>query len=366
MSVERYAHSRKVELGRSLLKRRKVYLDARFWIILRDTASGARAGSNDRKLLHHLQRGVRSGQLVCPISTDMLMKLEKQPKTPGRRQATAEVIDELSMGVSAIDPRTLLGTEVHRLLLEARGGFDLHPMQELIWTKAAYALGDVYPILSGIDNELQVHIPKDFYDHLWRRPVVEIAQTMSDDPQERRDMARLTAETNENNSRHRDDLRSFGDAYDTELRGIVEVAGEIAADVAAELANREAGGKLTPTVDERASSVNMCRNLLYHAMLKSEYRTKLRTIHIGASIHAGMRWDKDRKFKVNDWHDFGHAGIALGYCDAFLTEKSLHHLVTRPQLDLEKINGCRVASNIRDAVDIVRSLTRYQDDVGLG
>lgn len=358
MSVERHARARKIELGRSLLGRRKVYLDARFWILLRDTASGSRTGVTERKLLHHLRRGVRSGRLVCPISTDMLMELEKQPRTPGRRQATAELIDELSIGVAAMDPQTLLGTEIHRFLLEARGGVDLHDMQELIWTKVALALGDVHPVLADVDDEQQSRMQKQFYDHLWNRPLAEIAHAMGDDLQERSALARLTSETNENNRRHRDELRSFEGAYDVELRGVVEIAGEIAADVITEVASREAGRNDVPTSEERASSVNMCRNLLYHAMKRPENRAALRTMHIGASIHAAMRWDKERKFKVNDWHDFGHAKIALAYCDAFLTEKSLHHLVTKAQLDLEKVNGCRVASTKEDALGIVLSLMR--------
>lgn len=358
MTAERHARDRKIELGRSLLDRRKIYLDARFWILLRDTVAGLRTGSAERKLLHHLRRGVRSGRLVCPISTDMLMELEKQPKTPGRREATAELIDELSLGVSAIDPQLLLGTEVHRFLLAAKGGVDLHTMQELIWTKVAYALGDVHPVLAGVDEDTQARMQCDFYDHLWDKPVAEIARAMGDDLQERRDFKVLTAETNENNRKHRDELRSFEGAYDIELRGVVEIAGEVAADVITQLASREAGRELKLMSEERAQSVNMCRNLLYHAIKKPENRAALRTIHIGASIHAGMRWDKARKFKPNDWHDFGHARVALGYCDAFLTEKPLHHLVTRPQLDLETVNGCRVASSVEDALAIVRSLDR--------
>jgi hypothetical protein len=55
----------------------------------------------------------------------------------------------------------------------------------------------------------------------------------------------------------------------------------------------------------------MCRNLLYHAFKKPETRDALRTIHVTASIHAGMRWDKDRKFKPNDYYDFEHATAAL-------------------------------------------------------
>ena len=88
--------------------------------------------------------------------------------------------------------------------------------------------------------------------------------------------------------------------------------------------------------------MHICRNLLYHAFKKPETRNGLRSLHIGASIHAAMRWDKKRKFKPNDYYDFEHATAALSYCDAFLTEGSLHSLATRPQVNLEAVNGCWV------------------------
>ena len=82
----------------------------------------------------------------------------------------------------------------------------------------------------------------------------------------------------------------------------------------------------------------------------------MRTLHVKVAIHAAMRWDKERRFKVNDWHDFGHATIALTYCDAFFTEGPLRHLVTSRGPGLEVINDCRVASSADDALRIVRRL----------
>jgi hypothetical protein len=122
------------------------------------------------------------------------------------------------------------------------------------------------------------------------------------------------------------------------------------------LADSDAGHPLSPTPEERASSVNMCRNQFYRAFKKPGTKDALRALHIGASIHATMRWDKHRKFKPNDYYDFEHATAALSYCDAFLTEGSLRDLVTRPQINLEAINSCRVFSNVQAAADHVRGL----------
>jgi len=74
-------------------------------------------------------------------------------------------------------------------------------------------------------------------------------------------------------------------------------------------------------------------------MKKPEHRAMLRSMHIQASLHASMRWDKQRKFRPNDYYDFEHATAALGYCDLFLTEGPLHVMVKRPQVNLQRLQG---------------------------
>ena len=334
------------------------YLDMRFWIIARDAAIGVRTEPVARKLLHYLRRGVANGRLVCPINASMFLELMKQPYSPGRRIGTAQLIDELSLGISMIPSRIVMGTEIHSFLLNVKGDAELYPIQELIWTKVAFALGDTYPSLAALSPVEELTIQKSFFDYLWNHSLSELVKTMGDKIPPSDGFAELSYDTNLKNAEHRDELRSFAQTHDTELRGAIEVAGDIAADVIHQLAERDAGCELPATPEERANSVIICRNLLYHAFKKPQTKYSLRYLHIGASIHAAMRWDKDRKFKPNDYYDFEHATAALSYCDAFLTEGSLHGLVTRPQVDLESVNGCRVFSDVDAAVEHVRQLSK--------
>lgn len=353
MNIERHSRACQIDLGRRLADRKKVYLDTCFWIIARDVFLGVRNDTPAVDLLTHLRRGVTNGQLVCPISHSLFLELFKQPYMPERRIGTAKVIDELSLGVSIVPPPVVMGTEIHRFLLETKGDVELHPIQELIWTKVAYVLGDQYPSLPDLSQADELEIQEHFFDHLWDKSLAEIVEVIGGEAPLRNEFQELSERTNRQNAAHKDELRSFAQTYDIELRGVVELAGDIAADVICELAQKEAGHDLFPTYDERASTVNMCRNILYHALKKPDTKSALRSIHIGASIHAGMRWDKKRQFKPNDYYDFEHATVALGYCDAFFTEKPLHYLVTRPQLDLENVNGCEVVSDIQNAADLV-------------
>lgn len=357
MSIERHSRARQIDLGQSLVGRHKIYLDACFWIAVRDVALGVRVDPAACKLLYYLRRGVSNGTLVCPISAAMFLELMKQRYSLGRRIGTAQIIDELSLGVAMVPTHIVMETEIHGFLSRYSGGADLHPVQELIWTKVAYVLGNTYPSLAQLCPADELDLQKSFFDHLWSHSLIGIVKTIGDNFLEVDGYDKLSCETNEENGKRKVELRSFARTYDIELRGIVEIAGEIAADVMNEMTQNQTGHETPPSPEQRAGIVNMCRNLLYHAFKKPEVKDALRCIDIGASIHASMRWDKSRLFKPNDFYDFEHAIAALSYCDAFLTEGPLHDLVTRPHVNLEAVNGCRVFSNIDAGADYVRQLS---------
>jgi hypothetical protein len=277
MDIDRHSRARPVELGRWIAGRKKVYLDACYWIIIRDMALGVRTGAVEQKLLHFLRRGVARGDLICPISAAMFMELMKQPYTPERRIATAALIDELSFGVSMILPKIVVGTEIHSFLLRTLRGGELYPMQELIWTKVSYSLGNMYPSLEQLSAEELHRFQVGFFDYLWDVPLSQIVGLIGDTPGPTDDFRKLSEETNRDCARFAHELRSFEGTYDIELRGAVELLGDVAADVIEHLNEKDLGRAPTPTAEERAFTVNAYRNVLYHAMQKPEHRDLLRS-----------------------------------------------------------------------------------------
>lgn len=75
-----------------------------------------------------------------------------------------------------------------------------------------------------------------------------------------------------------------------------------------------------------------------------------------ATLHAAVRANRGRKFKPNDLPDFDHAAAAMGYCDAFFTDHKLCKLLTLPPVQLATFFGCRVLSEVRDAVQWLEAL----------
>jgi hypothetical protein len=114
-------------------------------------------------------------------------------------------------------------------------------------------------------------------------------------------------------SQHAHGLKSFAQALDDEIRGAVSAVG----DIIMEVLNEKAARKGIPPAAEGSESYykaqNAFQNIIYFALKKKpECRLQLPSFYIEACLHAAFRWDKTRRFKPNDMHDFHHACAALG------------------------------------------------------
>lgn len=356
--LDHYVRERQIELARSIQHRKKIYLDLRFWIYAREAAADESADPANRKLLHLLKRGVERGQLVCPISESTFLEVMKQANTTTRRIATARIIDELSLGVSFTTGRTRIGTEISHFFYKGAGQTNLYDMQELVWTKLAYAMGYIHPSAAELDKATELSAQKFVFDEMWQMTLTHMVTTIGDawkpDPEERKQAA---ARLNEEMKRPEHTTVSYQQTYRDEIVGSADVCQDLAADAMAGMAER--AGVPPPAKGSAAweESGRMCRNLMIAAFEQNpETKSMLRTMHIMASLHAGMRWEKTAKFTANHYYDFEHAAGALAYCDAFFTEGFLSNLVNAKHTGLVGLNSCATTADINEAVEIVRAL----------
>jgi hypothetical protein len=95
--------------------------------------------------------------------------------------------------------------------------------------------------------------------------------------------------------------------------------------------------------------------MIREAFRNKRITTEMPSISIPAALHALVRLDRNRNYKKGDFEDFRHATSAIGYCDMFLTEASLRHLVYDSNLGCESNYQCVVLS---DCQQIYESLSR--------
>lgn len=360
-SLERHITARTVDLGQSIVHRKKIYLDLNFWIKIRDAALGTNTDSNIHEFLNLLRKGVACGNLICPLSKSIFIEMTKQAPNQKGRIATAKLIDELSLGISFIPNRDLVGKEIQRWLFEIQGHRNLHDMQDLIWVKAGYTLGYYFPELSEfeIDQTDEDDLQKKCFDGIWYITTTDMVNSTLSMKFGRDYIDQTIEEINRRNAEHSHELISFEKSYDIELRGMIECYGPVAAQIIKQISSPLDGWPLSDSPEDKEYREIGAKNLMYEEIKMHHRNDRLRSIHIYSSIHAAMRWDKTRQFKTNDYYDFEHAQVALGYCDAFFTERPLKHLVTRPPLCLTEMNGCVVIaiSDVTAAVEYLKSLS---------
>jgi hypothetical protein len=353
MDIDQYVRSHQIALAHEINRRKKIYLDLRFWIMVREVAAGNSHDALEQKLLNLLREGVSQEKIVCPISENTFMELMKQKNTSSRRSATANIIDELSLGAALIPIDMRVGTEIAHFIHSKASAADLHPVSELVWSKLIYVLGFVHPSLPELDPETELHAQKLFFEEVWNTPLSTMVEMIGDGeipPSDRFD--KLATYLNQKNVAHADELKSFAQVYKKELSGAIDIFGAVGADVLRSMAKAQGIEPPPPESAQAYALVNKCKNLLLRAFSKDGAKNALRTIHIHACLHANLRWNKNRQFEANDFHDFNHAAAALAYCDAFLTERSLRTLATAKNTNLESINGCRVTDNVVEAIQI--------------
>lgn len=356
ITIERHSRARQIELATSLEGRRAIYLDLRFWIYLRDAERSGNTGLRGR-LLGELRRVVASKTAFCPITDSTFLEVFKQ--TDGHTRAlTAKLIDELSLGITLIPLDLRIGTEIAHLLHAALAPDLVYPLHHLVWSKLSYTLGFFHPTNIAFDGPTALAIQKAFFDHMWTIPLVEMDRYLGDNMSKDDPLSfeGTAHRINEANRQHASSLKSFKQTYQTELLGVLDLYAERAADILSNTAPSSVGPPPPHGSPERQKYEQQCLALLVESMKTDHGKNTMRTLYIQTCLYAAVRWDKKQQLEANDFFDFQHASAALGYCDAFFTERGLRSLVTRGDLGLDKRFDCFVTSKVEEAVLYVQSI----------
>jgi hypothetical protein len=349
---------RKLQLATQLEGVRKIYLDTNYWVSLRDTCLGRSRGRVYDELYATLHKLVSSGAAICPISGYTWFELDRQ--TDSRtRIATARLIDELSRGVGIESPDERFRIELLNFMVSSVAPhLNLIPPKQLVWTKASYLLGNHDPFSRAFDPDDMVAFQKAWFDMYWEVPLAEIFARLDPGPSGKSMWEAVAREQTQGKIDYPATGRSFKDILMDEIHGVVEASPQIIDDVTAYCFSLVMNKQPTETDLADIRSSNLFSNLIRLAFQNDKITTELPGFRIYASLHAAVRMDTERRFKPNDQYDFGHAAAALPYCDAFLTEGSLRHLIMTPPVALHRLYGTTVISDPHAALEYLTSDTQ--------
>lgn len=355
VTTDQYVDARRIQLGREVYAKRKVYLDTKFWILLRDVLLRRNAQPELAELYSTLRDGVLAGTLICPISETTFFEIYKQ-QDPKTRRATVALVDELSLGVTLADHFERARTELSYLLHTLSKRSDLHELDHLVWNKVSFVLGVSHPTDTPFSEEEERAIQKAFFDHMWSLPMATMEEHLGGTQLRSMDYDGLAQSLNAENAAHADECRSFEQFYHNEFLGGIEISAPVVAPVMETWYAKATGRQeqFDPSLAKQAE--NMLLSILSEAIKKNDFRRTLRTAHIGAMCHASLRWDRRRKLDGNWLRDFHHAEAAVGYCDLFLTDKPLADLLNQKHLKLDEVFRCRIFSSPAEALQAVAQI----------
>lgn len=265
-------------------------------------------------------------------------------------------MDQLSLGLCLIEQNMRMATEIGHLFHE-KSGFDIYELDQLVWCRVSYALGYLHPQTDLLSPEMMLALQKGVFDEMWGASLTDIVDQVANHavPDEA-DLKVIASNLNRENVAHAHKIRSFKQAYHAEAAGVASLFATVISDIFEQIVTRSgtvpAGVQFI--VDD--ATQNKAVHLVALALEKEVARDTLRSLHILVSLHASLRWDKQRKIDAHDLLDFNHAAAAIAYCDVFLTEEPLRTMVEQRHLGLPERYNCKVRSSLAGALDLIRSI----------
>ena len=169
-------------------------------------------------------------------------------------------------------------------------------------------------------------------------------------------------EMNQGKLDHENDFKSFKQLFILELRGLVECLLPTFRDVLNQMNLKYTGEIPPPPKIGGPPYEDILANIVVESFKSNEFADEFPTLRVHSLLHAGLRWDKKRKYKTNDLPDLRHAAMAIPYCDTFLTDGPLRNLVNEGHLKLNDLFECRTFSEHGDALRHLKKIGKFQYD----
>jgi hypothetical protein len=341
--MNNYIKSKRLELSSTILNRKIIYLDTKYWIKLREQNKCNQP--NEKKLLNLVTDLVESNKCIFPISEASFWEFFKQGDIQTLRE-TVQLVDKFSKGISIIPDNERIQLEFIHFVRE-KTGKEVYNMNELVWTKIAFILLPNMPTMLG-----SFPLQKSFYDFTSKTSLLDIVNIIENNGGIKPFTFKDNIETlNKEKEKYKDENKSFKQMFLSEIGGHLNLFQD-ALNEAMFYMYQQDKGKYN---EERDMSSEEIKNFIYDSFKKNKIKHELPSLRIFPELFASVRWNKERKYSDgNDTIDFLHASYALPYCDYFFTEKELRTIISQRKLD--SLYNCVVESEPKDVLKLLESI----------
>lgn len=360
VSIDIYRSRILHKLGRIVSGRKIVYLDQKYWIKLRDVQLGRTHEKAYTDLLTLLKTHTASGIFICPLSTWVFEELLKQ-NDRATRLATAQLIDDLSLGVSYIPQPEMVRQEVVHFIRKFVPAFKSDtswPIRECIWTRLVSVFGDRIPTWpETIPAEHQLVIQKTIEDINFLIPLTEIISSFDNTEANTIEPLYDVSEINARKKTVRSTHKNFKSLFLAELIHSHKEHEKDFFEVVSYLYELKTGHQESPPIQSIPDDLRLrMEDLIYTAFKEDKITNELPSYHIPACLYSYATWNTNRILKENDVYDFLHAQLGIPYSDFFLTDGGLKSDLCSELLRLDKIYQTVVISKPEIAIEKLRKI----------
>lgn len=353
--TDTYTFSKRLVLGAQLMAMKRIYLDTKHWVHLRDVEMGRPRTAEHKALFDRLDLLLHQGNTICPISYSVFVELMRQSDLT-TRLATARVVGRFSKHCCILPPDHVMEREVMCFLRHAITPWkNVHPVHHIVWTKNAFILGETSLNVAAPIPKLAANaMTKSMDDLLWSLTTEDLINQLGHRSEWKDDLSRC-AERLTYGKMAGGSSTPFGEVFLQEVHGGLSLYDLAFGKLLLHISHEFGFDGKVPRKDLKRAGKNVA-NLIYSYFKAGRDGTILPSVHIQSGLHAALRCDPNRRYKEGDVEDFRHATAAIGYFDAFCTDKSLCHLIRTKPLEYDKVYGRRVVSEDREMLEMLDNL----------
>lgn len=358
VSVRKYVGGLMADLGNSIAGRHKLYLDTRYWIYLRDAAMGRAKYPCHKEILDYVRSLVSTGYAICPVSDVAWMELFKQTD-PQTRLATADLLDELSLGVAILTEQERVISEIERFIIPSGIAEPVENTKQNVWVKTGYVLGIAIPTVDKWSQELNLRLQKTSVDMLWNVTHRDLTEAADGVLPMTNSLEQSAVKITENMRLYAHEIRSIQQAFTAEISGALKLfKDDIGVLMLRHFRNTTGNrGPMQNELVESAAQTTLTAVINAFRLRPKIMAQQIPSLYTYAMCHAAVRMDRTRRFNGHDLLDIHHASSGIPYHDAVFTENPLRVLVTAGNVALDKTYGCTVLAKEVEVLDYLRNLS---------
>jgi hypothetical protein len=294
------------------------------------------------------------GLIICPVCQPNYLEMLKLE--PDSRLVVARAMDKLSLGIAIQPPQVLTGLEIsYWAWKNLFGEATLAPIDNFVFTPIAFVFEQFHLTDTPFRPAEELVLQKALLDVFAALTLEDISLMANDWPASGDDDTEFQKKQTIQAASHRSAFNTFEEAYAIELDGVADLHEEYLQGFGQLLWDR---GKRSINDSPADSPKMLTRELtaiLIAGLKMGRIKTEIPTLHIDTSIHATIRYTR-QKFCKGDLWDFRHAVAALGYCDAFFTDHRLANLLKSKPPELAKQYSCTIISKDEQIIEFLQEI----------